>query len=85
MKHDSILKIVDISHNQVSKELLNYLKTEVQETYTDRLLDEHIYNPEDIFDELQMQDGDQDILNEMEVILGMCSKYKSGYFRIIFN
>jgi hypothetical protein len=86
IKADNVLRIVDVHHNQLSSGLIQYLKQECQETYTDRVLNEHIYNMDDIFYEYREQtDYDRDILNEMESLIVLQHRKKAGYTRVIFN
>ncbi len=84
MKIDSVLKVADIQSHQLSPSLVKYLKEDVQETYTDRVLNEHIYNIEDVHNEYgEKEDCDPDVLGELETILKICNRYKAAYFRII--
>lgn len=86
IKADNVLRVVDIHHTQLSSGLIQYLKQEAQETYTDRILNEHIYDIDNIFDCYREDlDFDQDILNEMERLMNLQHIKKAGYTRVIFS
>lgn len=83
---DSILKVVDIMHSQLEPGTLEYFKKEAQETYTDRILREHIYNVQSLYDELtDIPESDIDILNDLESIIVLLNKRNAEYLRIIYN
>jgi len=85
MKFENILKIGDIENSELSTELLNFLQTEVQHTYTDNVLKEHIYNIDDILDGIEGGGYTPSVtvesqLNELKTL---CDSNDCGYFRII--
>jgi hypothetical protein len=85
MKAENVLRIVDIDYRQLNKKTLNYLKKEATPSYTDMRMNEHIYHIEDIFDNYrEEQDADEEILSDMECMIGLVQQNDAGYVRITF-
>lgn len=84
MELENILKIADIENRQLSTETLAFLQNEVQHTYADQVLKEHIYNSGDILDGID--GGDYSVPAEVEAQLReiheLCGKNECGYFRV---
>jgi len=85
IKHANILRIIDVENTQLTPGTLQFFKKEAEEIYTDRKLNEHIYNISDVFDEYREQDFDQDILNELESLLNLVTRKNAAYLRIVYN
>jgi hypothetical protein len=86
MKAENVLKIVDIDYRQLKEKTLVYLKKYTTPSYTDMLMNEHIYHIEDIFDNYREEQGaDEEILSDMECMIGLVQQNEAGYIRITFN
>lgn len=76
---ENILKVVDINHAGLESEFLTWLRDDVDETYTDKAMKEHLYNPDD-FDEMEVPTEFTEVIGVLQTI---CRENESGYFRII--
>lgn len=78
MKFIDQIKIGSLDRNDLSKGFLEAL-TFVQEDYTDNSLEEHLYNIDDLGEEI-----DSELYSfELAVIKKLCDKHNCSYFRIV--
>ena len=86
MQFENILKIGDIENSQLSTELLNFLQNQVQHTYSDNILKEHIYNIGDILDGLDEggYNTPEHVAGELQEIKELCDLSDCGYFRVVY-
>lgn len=86
IKSANILKIVDIESTQLFPEFITWLTSEIDPTYRDSELKEHIYNHENIIE--NQEDAETSIApmfeSQLTEIGKLIRKHKAAYFRIIY-
>lgn len=80
MKILDVIKIANIDKNDLSKEFLEAL-TFVTEEYTDNSLEEHLYSPDNLSDEMDSDLHGPELLS----IKKLCDRFDCSYFRVITN
>lgn len=80
----NILKVVDIWHEEVSKETQEFLE-EYHKSYTDnhRDLAEDLLNAPGAWDELDSEGVSKIVIEELEALSELCAKHDAGYVRFI--
>lgn len=81
MKAANILKVVDIHPSELSKPFTKWLSEEMEPTYRDAKMKEHLYNPDDFQEEI---DVPLELIGEAIGIKKLCRIHEAGYFRIIY-
>ncbi|HYD91703.1 MAG TPA: hypothetical protein VEA37_09490 [Flavobacterium sp.] len=85
IKISNILKVVDVHRDQLYQEVLLWLAANVEPTYKDQVLKEHIYGSE-ILEELEQGAIVPPMVKDtLESISQLCRDNEAGYFRIIHS
>lgn len=82
MKHENIMKVVDIHYNEFSKAFIGFIAKQLP-VYEDRVLGEDLFDPEHIRE--CTADIPESIESELTVITRLMKAHGCGYFRIVFN
>ncbi len=82
IKHDTILKMVEINIDEISENMIDFLHT-CQPSYRDQILDEHLYRVEDIW-EKEEADGSypDNIKEELAELEKLLLELDCTYFRV---
>lgn len=75
----NILKVADISYNEVSDKCRSYLEYR-HVTYSDTKLNEDLINIEDAIEDEELP---EEIKPEVEALKELATKYECGYIRFI--
>jgi hypothetical protein len=76
------MKVVDIERSSISTETAK-LFVDGKETYTDRVLNEHLYDIECLLAN-NRRIKDRDVWHELEMLAVLCRRKNAGYVRIIY-
>ncbi len=80
-----ILRVVDINHEQLLPETEAHLKR-CTPTYEDRVLKEHIWNADDLVEDIDPEDMVMTaILEDLQMIQALIVKRSAGYFRVTYS
>ena len=82
MKHENILKILDVHYSEFSKDFIGFIARQ-QPTYKDRILEEDLFNPDNIREDTA--DIPESIDYELTQVANLMREYDCGYFRIIYT
>lgn len=82
-----IMKIGDIDHLDMSSDLLNFFQNSGIITYKDQVLEEHIYNINDMVDEIEggTCEISEALAEEFNELVSALHKKDVGYLRIIYS
>lgn len=87
LQFENILKIADIQSAQLYPEFVKWLQNTFDPTYRDQILKEHIYNVNDIIEEIELYHSDVApmFINSLEAIHKYCTENECGYFRVLYS
>lgn len=85
IKVTNLLKVVDIDQKELFGNFIAWLNQNVEPTYKDQLLKEHIYGSE-ILEEIEKDSVVPPMCKQYLIEIGeLCRENEAGYFRIIYS
>ena len=82
MKHENILKVLDVHYSEFSKEFIGFIAKQ-QPTYKDRILEEDLFSADNIRED--NKEIPEQIDDELTQVANLMTEHDCGYFRIIYT
>lgn len=79
------MKVIDIDEKSLMPETVKFIENNIEPTYRDQVLKEHIYNVDSFLDEIDEEsEPSKKVMEQLEAINKILADNEAGYLRICY-